>query len=534
MKQVQQDQPCFDPVAYGSGPNDSVKEATENAAITHHELVLGGKTIPYTATAGHLVAIDASSSQPAAKIFYVAFTADGADANTRPVTFLYNGGPGSSAVWVLLGSFAPKRIKTNLPGFTPPAPYAMEDNPDSLLDKTDLVFINPVGTGFSAAIAPFKNSDFWGVDLDAASLRQFIKRYLSANSRWNSPKFLYGESYGTARSCVLAWMLHEDGIDLNGIALQSSILDYKQWLNPVGTLPTLAADAFYHQTTNVTPPPPDLPSFVTAVTSFAQDQYAPAIGVPPEPTDLTSFMKVVQTLSDYIGIPPVTLISTFGMNVASAANSGLLFLVMLLQADGDSIGAYDGRVKAIDTGIAASICPLSGLNDATIAAVSGAYTAMWNEYLNKELQFTSTSSFIGLNLQIKWNYSHIDPTGAEKGKLGDGTTVLYTAGDLAATMVVNTFMKVLALSGYYDSVTPFHQTMLDLENMPLKDSTVKANLTHTFYESGHMIYLYGPSRTQMKAHLAKFYDNATANLMPLAQLRARGLSRRIARARFDR
>src|SRR6516162_8621158 len=147
MKQVQQDQPCFDPVAYGSGPNDSVKEATENAAITHHELVLGGKTIPYTATAGHLVAIDASSSQPAAKIFYVAFTADGADANTRPVTFLYNGGPGSSAVFVLLGSFAPKRIQTNLPGFMPPAPYAMEDNPDSLLDKTDLVFINPVGTG---------------------------------------------------------------------------------------------------------------------------------------------------------------------------------------------------------------------------------------------------------------------------------------------------------------------------------------------------------------------------------------------------
>ena len=178
---------------------------------------LAGKTIAYTATAGHLVAIDPSSSQPAAKIFYVAFTADDAEKATRPVTFFYNGGPGSSSVYVLLGSFAPKRIKTKMPSFTPPAPYTMEENPDSLLDRSDLVFINPVGTGYSAAIAPNKNKDFWGVDQDARSLKQFIKRYLTAYDRWNSPKFLFGESYGTARSCVLAWLLHEDGIDLNGV-----------------------------------------------------------------------------------------------------------------------------------------------------------------------------------------------------------------------------------------------------------------------------------------------------------------------------
>ncbi|MBV8610734.1 MAG: peptidase S1, partial [Singulisphaera sp.] len=129
---------------------------------------------------------------------------------------------------MLLGSFAPRRIKTTMPDFTPPPPYTLEENPDSLLDRSDLVFINPVGTGYSAAIAPNKNKDFWGVDQDAGSIKQFIKRYLDANDRWNSPKFLFGESYGTVRSCVLAWMLHEDGIELNGVTLQSSILNYAE------------------------------------------------------------------------------------------------------------------------------------------------------------------------------------------------------------------------------------------------------------------------------------------------------------------
>ena len=174
------------------------------------------------------------------------------------------------------------RIKTSMPSFTPPAPYTLEPNPDSLLDKSDLVFINPVGTGYSAAIAPHINKDFWGVDQDAGSLRQFIKRYLTRYDRWNSPKFLFGESYGTARSCVLAYLLHEDGVDLNGVTLQSSILDYSKAGNPVGLLPTLCADAWYHKKITVTPPPTDLPSFMSAVVPFAQNDYAKAPGRVPE------------------------------------------------------------------------------------------------------------------------------------------------------------------------------------------------------------------------------------------------------------
>jgi carboxypeptidase C (cathepsin A) len=234
----------------------------------------------------------------------------------RPVTFFYNGGPGSSAVFVLLGSFAPRRIRTRLPSFTPPAPYTIEDNPDSLIDRSDLVFINPVGTGYSTAIAPFKNRDFWGVDQDARSIKQFIKKYLTTYNRWNSPKFLFGESYGTARSCVLAWLLHEDGIDLNGITLQSSVLDYQaNFSNAPGLMPTFAADAWFHKKITADPPP-DLPTFMDGVTTFAQGPYAKALNDFPNADPPT-----VITLSNDLGIPVATL-NAWGLNVETSDRLG--------------------------------------------------------------------------------------------------------------------------------------------------------------------------------------------------------------------
>src|SRR5580704_9996530 len=180
------DQPLIDTTEYGSGKDDAVSDLTESAAITQHEVTINERRILYTATAGHLVTRDQYSARPAAKIFYVAFAANGVAPSNRPVTFFYNGGPGSSSVFLLLGSFGPRRIRTSMPYFTPPAPYAMDDNQDSLIDQTDLVFINPVGTGYSAAITPGKNKDFWGVDEDARSIKQFVKRYLTVFNRWNS------------------------------------------------------------------------------------------------------------------------------------------------------------------------------------------------------------------------------------------------------------------------------------------------------------------------------------------------------------
>src|SRR5271157_4744903 len=514
-QQAPSDQPLLDTTPYGSGKDDSITDTTESAAVTQHSITINGTMISYTATAGHLMTTDMSSAQPVAKIFYVSFTANEAAPATRPVTFFYNGGPGSSSVFLLLGSFGPRRIKTNLPDFTPPAPYSLEDNPDSLLDCTDLVFINPVGTGYSTAIEPGKNRDFWGVDEDARSIKQFIKRYLTANGRWNSPKFLYGESYGTARTCVLAWLLHEDGIDLNGLTLQSSVLDYPaNFSNATGLVPTYAADAWYHKKTGVNPPPASLPAFMDTVTQFASGPYAQALAAFPNQNPAT-----VQTLSQYLGLP-ANVLTAWGLNVEASDRLGhSAFLMTLLQDQGLALGAYDGRVTGVDTGIAAVVSPDGGMNDPTMAAVGGVYTAMWNNYLNTELLFTATSNFVDLNDQAFqfWDFRHTDPTGTVQNPDSQGNPTLYTAGDLAATMAANPDLLVLSANGYFDSVTPFYQTKLTLDAMPLKDPNARANLAIRNYPSGHMVYLDGNSRTALKADLGAMYDASSAMLAARAR-----------------
>lgn len=322
-------------------------------------------------------------------------------------------------MFVLLGSFAPRRIKTAMPSFTPPAPY------------------------YSAAIAPNKNRDFWGVDEDAGSIAQFIKRYLTKNNRWknnrwNSPKFLFGESYGTARSCVLAYKLHEDGVDLNGITLQSSTLDYRQAGNPVGALPTAAADAWYHKKLGVHPTPTNLLNFVEEVAEFSRPDYLNALRKFPQTDD-----DVVEKLSEYTGIDKATLIA-WSLDIAAYDSRGnSLFLTTLLKSKGKALGEYDGRVTGISSGIAGKIDPNSGGNDPTMTAVSGVYTSMWNSYLNEQLKFTSTSSFTDLNDQAfkNWDFKHTDPTGKQVGIDSKGNVMLYTAGDLAAVMALNVDRK---------------------------------------------------------------------------------------------
>jgi carboxypeptidase C (cathepsin A) len=521
-EELSSDRPLLDTVIYGSRKNDSITDVTEASVATQHQIKIGSATFKYTARAGHLVTADLYSGQPAAKIFYVAFTANVKNAKERPVTFFYNGGPGSSSVYLLLGSFGPRRIKTSLPDFTPPAPYALEDNPDSLLDHSDLVFINPVGTGYSAAIAPNKNRDFWGVDQDARCIKQFIKRYLTVFQRWNSPKFLFGESYGTPRTCVLTWMLHEDGVDLNGVVLQSSILDYSKTTNSVGLLPTLAADAFHWE--KVKPPQHDLGAFLETVEVFARGPYAKALTQLP-----TIDPKILQTLSNTIGIPEAVLSD---WNIDPAADGGTAFLRALLEKEGSVIGAYDGRVRASELGIAGSIDPNSGGNDPTMNAIGGVYSTMWNVYLNEELKYTAVSPFMDLNDQafLNWDFGHIDPTGAQKG----GGDTLYTAGDLAAAMALNLNLKVFSANGYFDAVTPFFQTKLDFEGMPLKGPDTIDRITFRNYPSGHMVYLEKGSRTAMKADLAGFYGALEAQELAAVASTAAQPAARLLDARIRR
>ena len=517
------DRPLIDSTPYGAGPDDNISEATEQAAETQHRVTVGGETIAYTARAGHLVIYDQVSARATAKIFYVSFTKNDIPVARRPVTFFYNGGPGSSSVFLLLGSFGPRRIKTSMPYFTPPAPYTLEDNADSLIDRSDLVFINPVGTGYSAAIAPSRNRDFWGVDEDARSIKQFVKRYLTAYGRWNSPKFLFGESYGTPRTCVLTWLLHEDGVDLNGIVLQSSILDYSQPSISVGIFPTFAADALFHGKAKVHPPPTDLATYLKGVETFAQNAFAAATATFPNFDPAT-----LKTASEMLGIPADLLKS---WKLDPDINGGTNYLTSLLSAEGYAVGAYDGRVKGNETGIAGSVAPDSGGNDPTMTAVGGVYTALWNVLLNEELKYTSVSPFLDLNdLAFQyWNFNHIDPTGAQVG----GPT-LYTAGDLAASMELNPYLKVFCANGYYDAVTPFLQTQRDLLAMPLGDPATYKNLRFCSYPSGHMVYLDDASRTAMKADLGKFYDEVTGAGTAIAAKVARGEAPHLRTTRYRR
>ncbi|KVQ51755.1 hypothetical protein WT21_09545 [Burkholderia territorii] len=549
------DKPYFDPVAYGNRADDSITDTNEDGAITHHVVTINGKSIQYTATAGHLVTTDPSSSQPNAKIFYVAYTADGKDASTRPVTFFYNGGPGSAAIWLLLGSYAPKRIKTSMPDFTPPAPYTIETNPDSLLDKTDLVFINPVGTGYSTAIAPAKNKDFWGVDKDASSLKQFIKRYLTANQRWNSPKFLYGESYGTPRTAVLANALHKDGVDLNGIVLQSSILDFRQSENPIGLLPTYVADAWYHKKFTAPTQSTTLAGVMSEAAQFASGDFAAltkdtiaayaaktaarndpvfsaavdaafvAAGNPstmtiedvtayfekqPNAAELLEKAQAYSNAADAVSQLPAPsdaaaqrVAQYIGIDKTLVQNAKLLVDTDTFQRNlvpGRSIGAYDGRVTTTDLGVAADISLIN--NDAFDRATNGVYIAAWNIYLNQELKYTSNSAFTGItDVSAAWDWTHQDPT----GNTSQGRGNLNTVTDLAAIMGINPDLKVFQASGYYDNVTPWYQTRLDLQNMQI-DPALRQNLQINEYPSGHMIYLDPDSRTALRNDLLNFFQ----------------------------
>ena len=275
--------------------------------------------------------------------------------------------------------------------------------------------------------------------------------------------------------------------------------------------------------TTVTPPPADLPSFMAQVIQFAVGPYAQAVQAFPNSDPATT-----QKLSEILGISPVVL-DSWALNME--ANNGIAssFLVTLLQKQGLALGVYDGRVTAVDTGIAAIVDPASGSNDPTMTAVSGVYTSMWNVYLNDELQFTSTSNFVDLNDQayIYWDFSHIDPTGAQKGgKDASGNPIVYTAGDLAAAMAANPNLKVFSANGYFDGVTPFFQTKLTLDAMPLADPKVRANLTIQNYPSGHMIYLDGESRTKLKADLTPLYDGVTAHFAKRAKFAALLASKR--------
>lgn len=474
--------------------SDTGIPTTERAVRTQHSARIAGHTLRYTATAGTVIIRD-DKNQPQASVFYVAYTVDGGKPGQRPVTFLYNGGPGSSSLWLHMGSFAPLRIRTDSPAATAPPPYELVPNDDSLLDKTDLVFIDAVGTGYSRMMGKASGKDFWGVDQDIDAFGRAIQRYVSLNHRWNSPKFLYGESYGTTRSAALVDALQNKGMAFNGVILMSSILNYGIRIpgydeSYIGYLPSYAAAAWYHS--KIANKPADLTAFIDEVRRFARGPYAAALAqgqnLPADQRD-----AVAKQMAVYTGLPLQYILD------ANLRVDPSRFRKALLRDRRLTLGRFDVRFTGTDPDAAGERPEY----DASDSGISGAFVSAFHDYLDRQLDYHS-------KLDYRPTYGEINKQWDWKHKVAGSRQPLplaYVAGDLAHAMRTNPGLKVLSVNGYYDFATPFAITEFDLAHMNL-DPSLRGNLQFVYYASGHMIYLNTDALGQLKRDLARFYDHA--------------------------
>ncbi|WP_158750077.1 S10 family peptidase [Acidobacterium sp. S8] len=469
----------------------------EKSSVTHHEITLDGKTIHYTATAGTLLIRD-EEEKPYGSIFYIAYTQDGVDAKSRPVTFLYNGGPGAATLWLHMGSVGPVRVTTSSPAATGAGPYQVVPNQYSLLDKTDLVFIDAPLTGYSRAVGKSTPKDFAGVDQDLKAFDKFIERYLVVNQRWNSPKFLFGESYGTTRSAGLSAVLQENGVSLNGIVLLSSILNYGELAAGMDTqyinnLPSYAAIAWYHN--KLQNKPADLKPFLEEVRGFARGDYSEALAegdqLPPAKLD-----AIAAKVNQYTGL------SVQYVKDAKLRVSPTRFRKELLRGEGDILGRYDARFEGTDVDNAGEYPGY----DPSDTGISGAFVAAENDYLTRELKYETTDTYRpSANSIGEWDWKHRG-AGAGRG-FGGQQAMPYVAGDLADTIRKNPKLKVMSANGYFDLATPFFATEYDLSHMMLTPDLAK-NVEFTYYPSGHMVYLNVDALKDFKHDLDNFYSGA--------------------------
>jgi carboxypeptidase C (cathepsin A) len=478
------------------GKKDELPVPPERSVVTRHSVRIDGRTIAYTATAGTLLIKD-DKGKPTVSMFYVAYTADGSKDGKRPVTFMYNGGPGSSSMWLHMGSFGPVRVANRGDQPIPPPPYATVPNNYSLLDKSDLVFIDAPGTGWSRLVGAAKGKDFYGIDQDADAFAKFITRYVGDNHRWNSPKFLFGESYGTTRSAVLAKVLQEQGMELNGIVLMSSILDFNVWATTgvdhafIVNLPSEAAIAWYHH--KVPNRPADLASFLASVRQFATTDYTLALAkgdaITPAESD-----RVASQLSQYLGLS-ISYIKEANLRIDPSR-----FRKELLRDQRRTVGRLDGRFEGIDPDAAGETPD----GDAASDAATGAYLAAFNQYANNELKFTDQQDYLPNNYEVinkDWDWKRKESRGFLSSP--------YVGTDLADAMRHNPHLKVFSANGYYDLATPFFATEFDLGHLGLEPS-LRKNIEFGFYPSGHMIYFDVDALKQVKADLDRFYDEVDA------------------------
>src|SRR5208337_4006179 len=439
------------PPAAGAEPHKDAEKETpvppEKPVATHHELKLNGATLKYTATAGTLVIRD-EEDKAYGSIFYVAYTLDGAEAQSRPVSFLYNGGPGSATLWLHMGSFSPVRITTDSTNPTAGPPFKLVPNEYSLLDKTDLVFIDAPLTGFSRAVGKATPKDFTGVDQDLRAFDRFILRYLTVNQRWNSPKFLIGESYGTTRSAALADLLGNDGVQLNGVVLISSILNYNIRAGGYDTLyianlPSYAAAAWYFN--KIPNKPADLAAWVEQARVFASGPYAQALfaGHNLPAAQLDSVAKEVSRL---------TGLSVDYVKETNLRISPTRFRKEVLREDRKTLGRYDMRFEGVDADAAGE----SPSYDASDTGIAGAFVGALHDYLERELKYESTDQYHpSADTVSQWDWKPKPTSGGPGMGGGQPQSEPWVAADLASAIRKNPHLKVFSANGYFDLATPF-------------------------------------------------------------------------------
>ncbi len=485
----------------------TVAPPKDEKSVTRGSVTVNGQRIGYTATAGTLVLKD-KTGKPTGSMFYVAYVRDGvSDPSRRPITFLYNGGPGSSSVWLHMGAFGPVRVISGDAHHTAPAPYQVIDNQYSLLDASDLVFIDAMGTGFSRILDKAHGGvgtpkDFYGVDADGKAFAQFIYDYLSRNDRWNSPKYLLGESYGTTRSAVLANDLEQDGIDLNGVLLLSSILNFETAsFNPgndlpyITFLPSYAAVACYHKVVQC---PADLAGYLAQVRAFAGGEYASAL-MQGDKLAPAQKAEVIARLAQYTGLKPDYL------EKADLRVSLFQFMAELQRNRGLVTGRLDGRYS----GAAADLLGEYAMNDPQSDAITGPYTAAFNRYVRQTLKFGEDRHYEILSDTVgkDWDWKH------NTGRRFNWPGFTNVAPDLAEAMRTNPHLKVEVENGYYDLATPFYATEYTVDHMGLPPD-LRSNISFKFYDCGHMLYEHLPSLEQLHANLVRFYratDNEPAH-----------------------
>ncbi|GAB2573638.1 peptidase S10 [Dyella jejuensis] len=497
-------------------PSDDAKPETAllhpQASSSEGSVSVEGKRIGYKAVAGTIVLHGKGDkeNEPTVSMFYVAYFKKGVASDQRPITFIYNGGPGSATVWLHMGAFGPRRVVTADDSHTPAAPYQLVNNDYSLLDASDLVFIDAPGAGFSRLIADEpdlakrveqmddRRKEIYSVDGDGHAFAQFITQFLSRYERWNSPKYLFGESYGTTRSAVLANDLeNEDSVDLNGVILLSQILNFDTSIdgpeqNPGVdlpyelALPTFAATAYYHH--RLPQQPAALEPFLQEVEQFAAGDYTQALMAGSRLDDARK-QAIAEKMHQYTGLPVDYLLK------ADLRVSGGMFEHELLGDTDDTTGRLDSRFSG------PSLDPLSkeAEYDPQSSAISSAYIAAFNNYVRQDLKYGQGQTYREYADIKEWNFKHNNHDGA-----------VNVMTDLATAMKTNPNLKVFLNGGYYDLATPFFAADYEMHHLPVQPALMN-NISYAWYPSGHMVYAHEQSLKLLHDNVARFIEQ-TDNL----------------------